>query len=436
MWLAIILFTAVITGIALCDEKWIYFGLILSPFIIYVCIEKPYIFPFGLYAFLLPFGEVLSVEGFESGATLTKFIGALTIPVLCFKGAFEKRLNKPDIASIWWVLFITYGICTVWWAVEPEATLSRISTAMGLIIVYLVVASYKFQKSEYETIKLFMVAGGFLSALFAIYNFGTIQNFSRVNLLHSETGRTGASDYAFSIAIPISICVGMVMKQNSKMIKGLFGFALVAMIFTVLISGSRGGMVGVSTIFIVYILSSKKKITTGIVLIIIGIILIPFIPDFVYERWGAATETGGAGRLDIWYVGLRVLKKYWLFGTGLDNFYYAYEEFAHYAPTFKGMNRSAHNIFLKYFAELGIIGFTLFLLAIMKHYKVIKTRSSQYDIEAIMLKAAFWGMIVSSLFIDSSWRKSFWLLWMIIMIRRNTLSEEEIYETKSNSILR
>lgn len=59
--LVIALFLAVITGIAIAEKKWLYLGAVFIPFIVYLCIEKPFIFPFGLYVFLLPFDQVLSL---------------------------------------------------------------------------------------------------------------------------------------------------------------------------------------------------------------------------------------------------------------------------------------------------------------------------------------------------------------------------------------
>ena len=53
--IVIVLFIATITGIAIADEEWLYLGIIFIPIMIYLCIERTFIFPFGLYAFLLPF---------------------------------------------------------------------------------------------------------------------------------------------------------------------------------------------------------------------------------------------------------------------------------------------------------------------------------------------------------------------------------------------
>lgn len=422
--LMIVLFIAVITGIAIADKKWIYLGLVFIPFILYLCVEKPFIFPFGFYLLLIPFDAVLSLSGSSQGATLTKFLGVLTILVFSIKGVIENKLKKPDSASIWWVLFIIYGVSSLWWAINPGAVIS--TTLIGLIVLYLVVSSFKIQQNEFDTLKWCLLVGSFLAAVFTIYNYDSLQT----NRAVLEVGSRNAGDmnrYAFAFLIPVSICIEKVLKQNNKLIKVLFGGVLGVLIFGIIISGSRGSMLGIAAIFIVYILSMKQKITFITVLIVIGIALSSFLPSFFYERWGNVIEGGGAGRLSIWYVGLMCLKEHWLIGAGLGNFHNAYSEFALYSPKhFMGYYRAPHNIYLGNFVELGIIGFSLFIMAIIKHYQSIRSRFSSDNSNQVMLRAAFWGILVSCFFLDTVYIKSFWLLWMLIMMNKNIFEGERI----------
>ncbi len=153
IWIVIVLFFSVITGTAIADTKWVYFGIVLIPFILYICIKKPFIFPFGLYVFLLPFNAVLALTGSAKGATLTKFLGILVILVLSLKGAFEKRLKQPDYAAVWMVLFVLYGALSMLWAIDGKIGLEFLRTTTGLLILYLVSKSYQIDRSEYETLK-------------------------------------------------------------------------------------------------------------------------------------------------------------------------------------------------------------------------------------------------------------------------------------------
>ena len=166
----------------------------------------------------------------------------------------------------------------------------------------------------------------------------------------------------------------------------------------------------------------KQRVTFITILIILGIVLLSFLPSLFFERWSNAVEGGGSGRLGIWYFGLLSLEKYWPFGAGLKNFPLAFAEFAPYA----GATRAPHNIYLGYFVELGIIGFSLLIMAIISHYKVIRSSLSFNNINQIMLTASLCGTLVASCFLDTLYVKSFWLLWMMIMMNKNIFEGERI----------
>jgi len=419
-----LLFSAITVGIIIALEEWLYAMVVVSPLLVYLCIKKPFVFPFGLYVFFLPFDAVLSVTGSAHGATLTKFMGILTILVLLLKGAFEKKLKPPDNASLWWMLFVMYGLFSILWAIQPELVFSRMRTVVGLLVFYLLAASYDIKKSEFETLKWCVLAGGFLAAILSIYSYASLETIGRTSIRFGERSAR-LNVFAFSLIIPISICVNNILKQNKILVKSLFGIVISAMLFSIVITGSRGGMLGVAVIFIVYIISIKQKITFGTVAIMIGLTLMPFVPDLFLERWGIAVETGGAGRLSIWNIGLFALKKYWLYGAGFSNFSNAYDEFFNSASfLYIKTSRAPHNIFLGIFVELGVIGFSLMVLAMIKNYQAIRSRFNHYSINKVTLRASFWGILACSFFLDTLIYKSFWLLWMMIIMHKNAVETE------------
>jgi len=169
IWAIAGIFVVLFLSKTIVEAKWLYLGALLAPLFIYLSVEKPFIFPFGLYVFLLPFDSILSVTG--SGATLTKFLGVLTILVLFLKSLYEKKLRLPNKASIYWILFIVYGLLSIFWALEPARVSSKFSTVMGLLVLYLIVSSYKINEGEFNICKWCILLGGFTAAIFSIYNY-------------------------------------------------------------------------------------------------------------------------------------------------------------------------------------------------------------------------------------------------------------------------
>ena len=434
-WMVIILLAATVTGIAITDKEWIYFVVVISPLIIYLCIHKPFIFPFGLYAFLIPFDNVLAVTGNAEGATLTKLLGILTILVLSLKGALENKLRKPDAAFFWWVLFILYGVLTVCWAINPGRVIGILPTSMGLILLYLVVGSYNFNEKEFETIKWCILSGGVAAALFTIYSYQTGQFYGVEQRSSVSFGERSVNPNALvvSLLLPISICMERFLRQESKLIIRCLYVVIISVIaFCVVLSGSRGGALSVGIIIIVYILFLKQRLTLGIILVVVGVVIFSLIPEFFVERFVGSIGGTGAGRTDIWYAGVLAIKKYWILGAGLKNFPEAYNEFAHYSPTFQGWNRDPHNVYIGIATDLGIVGTTLMVVAIRKHYKSLHARFDHYNINAVMLKAAFWAVLFSCIFGNYIWSKSFWLLWMMIIMNKNISDDKLKYQRSYN----
>lgn len=425
IWFLIVIFFAPITSKTITDGKWIYAGIILlSPFLLYLCIHKPFVFPFGLYVFSLPLESLFVLTGAEKGPTLTRLLGALSIVALLLNGYFQKKFKKPDSLNIWWVLFVFYGLLSVFWAINQNVILLRLSTVVGLLALYIVLSSYKITKEEYDLLKWLIFFAGLLAALGLIYNYklllaaGSAGRASIAFLDHTAK----SNSLAFNLLFSVSICISIMLGQKKKIMTLLFFFILILFFFAIIVTGSRGGLLAALIISLFYIMGIKKK-TRYIVLIIIAVlIIIPLIPDFFMERVEKSVETHADSRFDIWYVGYKALSKYWLFGAGLDNFGNAYTEFIGYAPSFIGYGRAPHNIFLGFFVELGIIGISLLIITLLKHYQAIaKPKNTS---EQIMLKAAFWGMMVSSLSMDIVWNKFFWLLFMMIVMQKHITNKK------------
>lgn len=403
----------------------IYLGVILIFVLAYLSLKKPIIFPFGAYVFLLPFDSILSVAGSPQGGTLTKFLGILTIPVLAIKGAFENRLKPPNTASLWWALFIVFGAISLMWAIQPEMVLTRIPTAFGLLLLYFAISTFQFKPEEIKSIEWCILAGGILAAIFSIYSYSTVDHISELSqraTMAIGDRDTDPNQFAFSLLIPVAICIYMMLKADKVFIKFLLLLGLAIILFAIISTSSRSGFLGAGTILIAYTLFYKRKITIGTISIVILICLILFAPELFFKRWQLAKDTGGAGRLSIWYVGWMAFQKHWLIGAGLSNFPSAFSEFAHAAPVFMGYDRDPHNIYIGLLVELGLVGFFLLSLGIWKHYKIIQSPSIQTDAdEKAMLKAALLAILISSMFLNTVWRKSFWLIWMMIMMQGNRL---------------
>ncbi|MDA8173775.1 MAG: O-antigen ligase family protein [Nitrospiraceae bacterium] len=418
---------AVAVSITITEVKWMYgAAILLAPLLLYLSFKRPFIFPFGIYVFSIPFENILIMNGAKHGPTLTRLLGILAIIAILLKGLYEKRLKAPGKINLWWVLFSFYCILSTLWGISAEFPLVRIVTIIGLAGLYLVASTYQVTKQEYDYLKWFLVSGGLLSAVLTIiaYHQGLLElgEAERVSMMSLDNGGGMGlvNKQAFDMLLPFSICIGMIFERRKPIFTGFLFITFLLIFFSMMITGSRGGLAAGLAALFYFIFSKRDKLKSIIIAGLILMVTFAMTPQFYLDRINRSLATGASGRFDIWHVGMKALGKYWLFGAGLDCFPNAYTEFVNYTPVYMGLDRAPHNVFIGSFVELGIIGGMLLLTALFMHYLAIGPSKKGGSNDQSILKAAFWAILVGSLTQDVLWYKSFWLLWMMIVMLKNS----------------
>jgi len=287
------------------------------------------------------------------------------------------------------------------------------------------------QKKEYDMLTWFILSGGALSAILIIYGyhkgmaeFGDVARVSLASLKNDSGSGSADNGLSFTMLLPVSICLGMLLKKGKPLMKIFFFAVLLILFFGVILTGSRGNLAGCLVILLYFFIFTRKKLRFGIFAAATLIIMLLMTPQFYIDRINNSVESHADGRTDIWYVGWKALDKYWLFGAGLDAFPKAYNEFINYSPSFMGLGRAPHNVLVGSFVDFGIIGMSLIIISLIKHYAALRRRNRNCNIDHVVLKGAFWGIMVASLSMDSIWTKTFWLLWMLIIMQKY-ISETE-----------
>ena len=170
----VVIFAALVAALAakaVVEINWFIFILILLPFFTFLALKKPFLFPFGLYVFLLPFDSLLVAGREEFGPTITKFLGIASIVTLSFVAFKERRLMKPENAALWWGLFVLFGVLSFAWGLRPDLIQERIPTAVGLYLLYLVASCYAIKREEFETVLTLIVYGGICAAAYSISSY-------------------------------------------------------------------------------------------------------------------------------------------------------------------------------------------------------------------------------------------------------------------------
>ena len=142
---------------------------------------------------------------------------------------------------------------------------------------------------------------------------------------------------AFVIALPM---FGYAISETKSVVaKAFWLVCTVAVTYGIFLTNSRGGMLGGATLFLMYV-RRRFGILKAALVATLGILGFAILPTRLNEL--------DASRLESWHEGIQMLLQHPIFGVGKGNY------IEHHYLT-------AHNSFVLVFAELGMVGYFLWL---------------------------------------------------------------------------
>jgi O-antigen ligase len=240
------------------------------------------------------------------------------------------------------------------------------------------------------------------------------------------SGSFDPNDTAYVLVSLFPPCLYFV-RYSEGLLKRLVAVAAVCCaIAVILLTGSRGGIVALGTVLTLALVTTKGGIEKGykilFVLMLAGTWLL--LEDRVdVERYLTLSEvsadynvTGEEGRLTLWQGAIALALENPLTGVGVDCFEYAYYLAREAAGNTYLRWHSVHNSLLQVAAEVGLIGFAVFLAINLRSffcfYRVSKTPREQRlnsrdanELSALggLMLLGFVGLLVSELFLTQGY---------------------------------
>lgn len=236
---------------------------------------------------------------------------------------------------------------------------------------------------NYGLIKSFYIVG-VLQAVYGIFQYTEIipsknSNFKIIGTFDNPAGFVAV----LSLLYPIGLywCI-----KSKRLEQRLIFFSLGIILFSIILSGSRTGILAIIcstivTLILEYQLISKIKSIKQTALIILSIIFLIFFLSFILFK---LKEDSASGRLLIWRVSIEMIKNKPFLGYGINGFKANYMDFQSYY--FKSHPDSKYiyladnvvhpfNEFIKIQINWGILGLLLFILFLTLIFiKVLKTK--------------------------------------------------------------
>lgn len=190
--------------------------------------------------------------------------------------------------------------------------------------------------------------------------------------------------------------------DHEKIRYNKFLFSLLPISFVaLLLTGKRGVLLwSLVSIILTYLISSKRKMgkfmKLGVItLLSLGIlqVLSQFVPEisYVFERFqNAGDDTASLERFAMWRLAFEQFKAHPFLGNGFWSFRTLYAE--NLASVWHPNNDrfrylDAHNVYVQVLCETGIVGLTLYLLAVgLLLFKTIKIVRQMYSFHSVELR--------------------------------------------------
>ncbi len=391
------------------------YALALAPIGAILAYRWPVLFPYALYVVLVPFNTLLSVSQHD---TITKVLGMASAAALLFWAVRNRTLVMPPRALLPCVALVAWMLASLAWALDYKAGYEELKTMFQLVVLFAIVGSFPSGRREFSIALWATVAGGLIAALYGIWVFhhpNALEQQAQLtdNRLMFQVGRYNLDInlYADSLFLPLGILAMTWLRLPFGWRKALTLAGIGTLVVAIYFAASREALIGVVAMLLYFAWKSphRKQLFIPLGLIVGGFMAIPNM----MERLSQSAQTGGAGRLSIWHVGLISFLQHPLFGTGVGSFATAYDDnflkvFQRY---YAGWNRAPHNLFIHYGVENGIVGIAIVLAvwyAMFRMVRVVGKEHPMYEMQ-IMFSGIFVALFIGSMFVDLFSQKELWL---------------------------
>jgi O-antigen ligase len=359
--------------------------------------------PLFLFAAIIPMEEVLLIGAV---GTLSKAFGVLFAVAYGLPRLGRLRLAAMPKAAY---AYAAWAVLSVGWAIQPAVYLAEIPTLVQLFAISVLVADVVVHRPAVIRPLMWTYSlGAAFTALIGIaaYLTGAVATGQRVTAFADQDAGQFALLLLPALVFALHELTAGRLVIPSAIIGGLTGVAIV-------MSGTRGAWLGIALVVFVFLLPRlgllRGMVAVGLIGVAIATALqLPGVSDLVLQRTELAVPTGGAGRADIWTVGLQIFGSAPITGVGYANFPIAYtpELVAQAGVTgYTDPAFGSHSIVVGTFGELGVVGAICLLLFIGP---LLVRRGWGPNGPAIQAMLA--AMMTAALFIDVLNRKQVWLV--------------------------
>lgn len=285
-------------------------------------------------------------------------VAVVTLVSLLFTKQPRRFPFRPTTVML--ILFILWITFTCFFALEPQLAWvewNRVTKTLFMALISIMALNSERDIKEFSwVVGLSLGFYGLKGGIFTLASGGVNHVYGPANSYIADN-----NDLALALVTTLPIIWYLQLQANKKWLRrGLLGLCILTVIAA---AGaySRGALLGGISMLLLLWLKSRKKITTGLILLL----MVPMVYAIMPEQWFARMNTIDAfsqdasalGRINAWYFAINVVKHHFL-GGGFKVF--TPHMFLIYAP--EPLNHhDAHSIYFQVFGEQGPVGLIIYL---------------------------------------------------------------------------
>jgi len=306
---------------------------------------------------------------------------AAGLAVLSFFLSSARQQTKPlsPELKLFTAFFAIAIICTPFGYYPKKSLLFLFDFGKVFIFIFLI-SNHLTDENHFATIVHVIMLSAFALAFSAIIG-NTVQ-----------VGRIGggstydANDLAMIMVIALPIAIVEIMRSGPRIWKIFCLIGGISCLATIIATQSRGGLLGLAVIAVMFFFMKGIPIPKGKVLIVLGVLgggFLLILTSEYKERIQTIFEErisdmqAGSGRVLIWRRALVIARDNPVLGVGPDSFMTAYGDYLSNQKFPQSLYedidwpgwQTAHNSYLLVLTELGVPGFLVYLAIIIRSFR-------------------------------------------------------------------
>jgi probable O-glycosylation ligase (exosortase A-associated) len=378
---------------------------------------------------------LMNIHQFAYQASTFPVAFAIAVPTLAGTLFFSERRKFPFERETWiLIILLLWFAITTYFALEPQRALRGFEKVWKIYLMT-IVSLLLFQ--DHKKLKLYFwviaISVAFFSVKGAIFTILTKGQYIIFGPPRSFIEDNNALALAELMVMPI--LVYLAKEEKHIWLRRLLYFISALMIFAVIFSYSRGALLALFSLSIFFIFFvSKKKLLPIVLLIVIGIIGMPFIPQKWFDRMETIRsyqeDRSAMGRINAWNFAYNLSKDRPILGGGFRVF--TQKVFLEYAPDPYDVHDS-HSIYFQMLAEQGFPGLIMFLaLLLSSYFSLNKIKRIAIHVESldwvknycIMLQLSIVAYCIGGAFLGLAYFDLFYYIVAAVIILKTMVREE------------